>query len=99
MSMTCFLGGLISINADKPSQEEDKRIDWLGSLLVTAGLVQIIYALSQGELAENKWKTSCRFLAVFSFKSKLQNSFEQILSSSSLPACYAASVSCAGNTI
>lgn len=61
MSMVTFLGGFISIDADKPSEEQDKRIDWLGSLLVTAGLVQIIYALSQGELAKNKWRTPCRF--------------------------------------
>lgn len=65
MSMASFVGGLVSINADKPSVEVDRRIDWFGSLLVTAGLVQMIYALSQGELAENKWRTPCRFPAIF----------------------------------
>ena len=63
--MASFVGGLVSIDADKPSEEVDRRIDWFGSLLVTAGLVQMIYALSQGELAENKWRTPCMFPAIF----------------------------------
>jgi len=39
--------------------EKDKRVDWLGGALVTAGLVLIIFVLSDGELAPNKWATSC----------------------------------------
>jgi len=65
MSMASFVGGLLSIDADKPSVEQDRRVDWIGSLLVTAGLVQVIYALSQGELAKNKWQTPCRSPATF----------------------------------
>ncbi len=39
--------------------EKDKRVDWLGGALVTAGLVLIIFVLSDGEIAPNKWATSC----------------------------------------
>ncbi|TFY77725.1 hypothetical protein EWM64_g6287 [Hericium alpestre] len=56
----CGLGtiaGLISIDADEPSTEDDKRIDWLGALLITAGLVLVIFVLSDGELAPQKWRT------------------------------------------
>ena len=55
----CFLGGLISIDNDLPSEEVDKRIDWLGAFLVTAGLVFIVFVLSQGELAPRRWSTPC----------------------------------------
>ena len=57
--MLCFIGGLVSIDKDVPSEEVDKRIDWVGSFLVTAGLVLIVFVLSQGELAPDKWATPC----------------------------------------
>jgi len=56
----CFLGGLISIDNDVPSEEVDKRIDWLGAFLVTAGLVLIVFVLSQGELSPQGWSTPCK---------------------------------------
>lgn len=61
----CFLGGLISIDNDVPSEEVDKRIDWLGAFLVTAGLVLIVFVLSQGELAPQGWSTPCKCLSTF----------------------------------
>uniref|UniRef100_D8Q973 Major facilitator superfamily (MFS) profile domain-containing protein n=2 Tax=Schizophyllum commune (strain H4-8 / FGSC 9210) TaxID=578458 RepID=D8Q973_SCHCM len=54
----CFLGGMYAIQADPPSTEKDRRVDWLGSFLVTAGLTLIIFILAQGEIAEPKqWGT------------------------------------------
>ncbi|KIM37308.1 hypothetical protein M413DRAFT_20342 [Hebeloma cylindrosporum] len=53
----CFVGGLISIDNDVPSEEVDKRVDWLGAFLVTAGLVLIVFVLSQGEIAPQGWAT------------------------------------------
>ncbi|KIM37306.1 hypothetical protein M413DRAFT_423520 [Hebeloma cylindrosporum] len=53
----CFLGGLIYIDNDVPSEEVDKRIDWLGAFLATGGLVLIVFVLSQGELAPQGWAT------------------------------------------
>ncbi|KAK0463275.1 efflux transporter [Desarmillaria tabescens] len=50
--------GLWAIPKDEPSTELDKRVDWLGAFLVTAGLVLIIFVLSDGEVAPNKWATS-----------------------------------------
>ncbi|KAL1736165.1 major facilitator superfamily domain-containing protein, partial [Schizophyllum commune] len=55
----CFFGGMYAIQADPPSTEKDRRVDWLGSFLVTAGLTLIIFILAQGEIAEPKqWGTA-----------------------------------------
>lgn len=48
---------MFSIDPDEPSTETDRRIDWLGALLVTAGLVLIVFVLSDGEIVG--WKTPC----------------------------------------
>ncbi|KAF8836185.1 efflux transporter, partial [Paxillus ammoniavirescens] len=47
----CFLGGLTSFDADKVSSEIDRRVDWIGALLVTTGLVLIVFVLGQGPIA------------------------------------------------
>lgn len=57
LTVLCFVGGLISIDSNVPSCEPDKRIDWLGAFSVTAGLVLIVFVLSQGEVAPKKWAT------------------------------------------
>ncbi|KAF9456822.1 major facilitator superfamily domain-containing protein [Collybia nuda] len=57
MTVLCFIGGLISIDKDLPSTEIDRRVDWIGALLVTAGLVLIVFVLGQGELAPQRWAT------------------------------------------
>ena len=36
-----------------------RRVDWLGALLVTAGLVFIVFILSDGPTAPDGWKTGC----------------------------------------
>ncbi|KAF9456825.1 major facilitator superfamily domain-containing protein [Collybia nuda] len=53
----CFIGGLMSIDPDKPSTEVDRRTDWLGAALVTVGLVLIVFVLGQGEVAPQQWAT------------------------------------------
>ncbi|OSX59715.1 hypothetical protein POSPLADRAFT_1149470 [Postia placenta MAD-698-R-SB12] len=57
MSALCFVGGLVCFDKDLPSSEEDRRVDWLGAFLVTAGLVLVVFALSDGSVAPNGWKT------------------------------------------
>ncbi|KAM5544030.1 hypothetical protein V8D89_002216 [Ganoderma adspersum] len=57
LSALCCLGGYISIDADIPYALPDKRIDWLGAFLVTAGLTFIIFILSDGSVAPDGWKT------------------------------------------
>lgn len=51
------VSGLISFDADVPSSELVKRVDWIGASLVTIGLVLIVFVLGQGEIASDGWKT------------------------------------------
>jgi hypothetical protein len=60
----CFLAGFIFFDSDLPSEEVDKRIDWLGGFLVTTGLVFIVVVLSEGELASQGWATTCKFRSI-----------------------------------
>ncbi|PPQ71259.1 hypothetical protein CVT24_009513 [Panaeolus cyanescens] len=57
LTFLCFLTGLFSNDADKPSTETDRRVDWLGAALVSVGLILIVFVLSQGEIAPQKWST------------------------------------------
>ncbi|KAJ7878874.1 efflux transporter [Mycena olivaceomarginata] len=57
ISCLCALGGFLVIDADVPSTEKDKRVDWMGAFLVTTGLVLLVFVLGQGSLATNGWKT------------------------------------------
>ncbi|KAI0668013.1 efflux transporter [Trametes maxima] len=57
LSAVCCLGGMVSIDKDVPHDIVDRRVDWLGALLVTAGLTLIIFVLSDGSIAPNGWKT------------------------------------------
>ncbi len=58
LSLGAFLGGLLSIDKDVPYEGIDRRVDWFGAFLVTAGLVFICFALSDGPTAPNEFKTS-----------------------------------------
>ncbi|KAG1822122.1 major facilitator superfamily domain-containing protein [Suillus variegatus] len=51
------VSGLISFDADVPSSELVKRVDWIGASLVTIGLVLIVFVLGEGEIASDGWKT------------------------------------------
>jgi hypothetical protein len=50
--------GFFVIEKDEPSTEEDKRVDWIGAALVTAGLVLIVFVLSDTPTAHRGWKNS-----------------------------------------
>jgi predicted MFS family arabinose efflux permease len=63
ISCLCALGGFLVIDADVPSTEKDKRVDWMGAFLVTTGLVLLVFVLGQGSLATNGWKTGCKFFS------------------------------------
>lgn len=58
------VSGLISFDADVPSEELVKRIDWIGASLITIGLILIIFVLGQGEIASDGWKTPCKHLVM-----------------------------------
>lgn len=57
-----MIGGAFSIDPDQPSTEVDKRVDYIGAFLVTAGLTFIIFVLSDGGIAPQGWSTSCMLL-------------------------------------
>lgn len=54
------VGGMLTVDPDQPSKEKDKRVDWIGSVLITCGLVLIIFVLSDGGLAPRGWSTPCK---------------------------------------
>lgn len=54
-----MIGGAFSIDPDQPSTEVDKRVDYIGAFLVTAGLTFIIFVLSDGSIAPKGWATPC----------------------------------------
>ncbi|EIM80449.1 MFS general substrate transporter [Stereum hirsutum FP-91666 SS1] len=49
--------GYFTIDPDQPSQELDRRVDWIGAGLVTTGLVLIIFVLSDSPSAPQEWRT------------------------------------------
>lgn len=51
---------LCVVPSDRPSTENDRRVDWLGAFLVTAGLVLIVFVLADGETAPKQWSTPCK---------------------------------------
>ena len=71
LSALCVALALLYVDADKPNTESDKRVDWIGSFLVTAGLVLIVFVLSDGELAPRQWSTPCTFPTVNGVVTKL----------------------------
>ena len=41
-----------------------RRVDWLGAFLVTAGLIFVVFILSDGPNAPDGWKTGCKWFAL-----------------------------------
>lgn len=54
--------GFFVIEEDEPSTEDDQRVDWIGAALVTAGLVLIVFVLSDVPTAHKGWKSPREFL-------------------------------------
>ncbi|THV00004.1 MFS general substrate transporter [Dendrothele bispora CBS 962.96] len=52
------IGAVAFFDRDEPLIDIDRRVDWIGAFLVTAGLVLIVFVLAQGEIAPRKWATS-----------------------------------------
>ncbi|KAL0065019.1 hypothetical protein AAF712_008012 [Marasmius tenuissimus] len=51
--------GVIAFDKDLPSTEKDRRTDWVGAFLSTAGFTLVVFVLGQGEVAEpSQWGTS-----------------------------------------
>lgn len=61
LAALCVVGAFLFVEPDGPSTEIDRRLDFVGAILVTCGLVLIVFVLSDGETAPQQWKTSCKF--------------------------------------
>ena len=57
--------GFFVIEEDEPSTEDDQRVDWIGAALVTAGLVLIVFVLSDVPTAHKGWKSPREFFSLF----------------------------------
>ncbi|KAI0251788.1 putative efflux transporter [Lactifluus subvellereus] len=64
VSFVCILLGYFAIDKDEPSTEEDKRIDWIGAILITSGLILIVFVLSDSPTARRGWKNP-RVISLF----------------------------------
>lgn len=47
------------IPPDRPNPTADRRIDWLGGALVTAGVFLFTFSLTESGHAVNSWRTPC----------------------------------------
>jgi len=61
INVICFAGGAFAIDKDVPNLVDEKKVDWLGAFIITAGLVFILFVLGEGEGAPRGWSTSCTF--------------------------------------
>ncbi|PBK86269.1 putative efflux transporter [Armillaria gallica] len=57
LTVVTFVLGLYAIDSDRPSITTDQRIDWVGAVLVSAGILLVVFVLSQGETAPHQWRT------------------------------------------
>ena len=55
-TFACLALGFFVIDEDEPSTEEDRRVDWIGAILVTSGLVLIVFVLSNTSTREG-WRS------------------------------------------
>lgn len=78
------------IPKDDPSLrkvDEDRRIDWIGGFIVTAGLCLFCFSLTESGIAEKGWATPCMFPTVsvnllsfpFSFASLFGRESDQLM--------------------
>ena len=57
LTALCLIGGLLTFDADHIPPDVDRRVDWTGAVLVTVGLVLIVFVLGQGQIAPEGWRT------------------------------------------
>ena len=65
VSSAFMILGYFVFEADEPSTEEDKRVDWIGAAMVTTGLVLIVFVLSDAPTAHKGWKNPREFSSSF----------------------------------
>lgn len=55
-TFACLVLGFFAIDEDEPSSEEDMRVDWIGAILITCGLILIVFVLSDTPTAREGWR-------------------------------------------
>ena len=70
ISSAFMILGYFVFEADEPSTEEDKRVDWIGAVMVTTGLVLIVFVLSDAPTAHKGWKNPRGFSSSFFISSR-----------------------------
>ena len=61
LSFAWMILGFFVFEEDEPSKEEDKRVDWIGAVLITIGLVLIVFVLSDSPTERKGWKNAREF--------------------------------------
>lgn len=59
--MSGIIIGILYIDRDAHSERNDKRLDWLGAFVITAGLVLVVFAMNSSSTAPNGWRTPCQY--------------------------------------
>lgn len=54
-----MIAAALAIHKDKPSEEKDRRVDWIGAAISTIALVLLTFALAQSSSAKDGWRTPC----------------------------------------
>jgi hypothetical protein len=57
-----IIAAALAIHKDRPSQEKDRRVDWIGAALSTVALVLLAFSLAQSSSAKDGWRTPCEAL-------------------------------------
>lgn len=60
---TATLGGVaifFCVPRDRRDSTVDRRVDWVGAATITVSLICFLFALAQGEVAPQGWKTPCK---------------------------------------
>jgi len=52
-----MIAAALAIHKDKPSEEKDRRVDWIGAAISTVALVLLTFALAQSSSAKDGWRT------------------------------------------
>lgn len=60
ISAATVIAAALAIHKDKPSQEKDRRVDWIGAAISTSALVLLTFALAQSSSAKDGWRTPCK---------------------------------------
>jgi predicted cobalt transporter CbtA len=57
------IGGYFAIPPEPAKTDaENRKIDWVGAVLVTVAMSLLTFSITQSGLAEHEWRTPCKLL-------------------------------------